>query len=181
MSDQPSAKKKSAPRDLSADEYSRTTSGKASSTAVIPAIKDEPQDEAPAAEPAAPAPAAVGSRAATLRLTHVEPWSVTRMAFIISVAMMIVGVVATTIFWLVLDMAGVWDQVSGSVTSVLSDDADAFDITDYLGFWRLVGLSIVLSALNVVIMTVLATIAAHLYNLAAQVLGGFEVTFSSDD
>src|SRR5690606_31878055 len=116
-----------------------------------------------------------------LRLTHVEPWSVTRMAFIISVAMMIVGVVATTIFWLVLDMAGVWDQISGSVTSVLSDDADAFDITDYLGFWRLVGLSIVLSALNVVIMTVLATIAAHLYNLAAQVLGGFEVTFSSED
>ena len=184
---------------LSAEDYSRTTGDSPSTTAVIPAVKDDEDDvleQARAvaasgrpssarfepAEPAAAAPVASerAGRAATLRLTHVEPWSVTRMAFAISVALMIVGVVATTIFWLVLDFAGVWDQISGSVTSVLSDDSSAFDITDYLGFGRLVGLSLVLSAINVVVMTVLATIAAHLYNLAAHVLGGFQVTFSND-
>ena len=37
-----------------------------------------------------------------------------------------------------------------------------------------------LSAINVVVMTVLATVAAHLYNLAAQLLGGIEVTFRED-
>ena len=120
------------------------------------------------------------NRDATLRLTHIDPWSVTRMAFVVSVAMMIVGVVATAIFWVVLNILGVWDQVSQSVTSVLSDTDDAFDITDYLGLGRLVGLSLLLSVVNVVVMTVLATIAAHLYNLAAHVLGGFEVTFTND-
>ena len=103
------------------------------------------------------------------------------MAFAISVALMIVAVVAVAIFWLVLEALGIWDQIDGSVTTVLSDDSTSFSITDYLGFGRLVGLALVLSALNVLITTVLATIAAHLYNLAAQLLGGFQVTFTSQD
>ena len=104
-----------------------------------------------------------------------------RIAFAVSVSLMIVGVVAMTIFWVVLNVTGVWGQVNDAVTSVLSDDSSSFDITDYLGFWRLIGLTLVLSAINVVLMTALATIGAHLYNLAAQVLGGVEVTFSEDN
>jgi hypothetical protein len=111
---------------------------------------------------------------------HVEPWSVTRLAFVVSVAMMIVAVVAVSIFWIVLNVTGVWGQINDSVTSVLSDDGGSFDIKDYLGFGRMFGLTLVLSAINVVLMTALATIGAHLYNLAAQLLGGLEVTFSDD-
>jgi hypothetical protein len=163
---------------LTAADYARTTKSSPASTAVIPAVKDAPADPAPA-------PASVdedgSGRQASLRLNHVEPWSVTRIAFAVSVAMMIVGVVAVTIFWVVLSITGVWGQVNDSITSVLSDDSSNFDITDYLGFWRLVGLTLVLSAINVVLMTALATIAAHLYNLAAQLLGGIEVTFGEDN
>ncbi len=145
---------------------------------MIPAVKDEPK----VVEQVAPTPTSNASgRQASLRLNHVEPWSVARISFAISVAMMIVGVVAMTIFWVVLNLVGVWDQVNEAVTSVLSDDSSSFNITDYLGFWRLIGLTLVLSAINVVLMTALATIGAHLYNLAAQVLGGIEVTFSEED
>jgi hypothetical protein len=119
-------------------------------------------------------------RRASLRLTHVEPWSVTRLSFAISVAMMIVSVVAVSIFWVVMEATGVWDQINGSVTSVLSDDSTSFNITDYLGFGRMVGLTLVLSAINVILTTALATIGAHLYNLAAQLLGGVEVTFAEE-
>ena len=164
---------------LTAADYARTTKSSPASTAVIPAVKDAPADPSPT-----PAPASVdddgSGRQASLRLNHVEPWSVTRIAFAVSVAMMIVGVVAMTIFWVVLNLVGVWDQVNEAVTSVLSDDSSSFNITDYLGFWRLIGLTLVLSAINVVLMTALATIGAHLYNLAAQVLGGVEVTFSEE-
>ena len=166
----------SADRPLTAADYARTTSQSPGSTSVIPAVRDEPR---PAPAPAAP-PSASG-RQASLRLDHVEPWSVARIAFAVSVAMMIVGVVAMTIFWVVLNLTGVWDQVNDAVTSVLSDDSSSFDITDYLGFGRLVGLTLVVSAINVVLMTALATIGAHLYNLAAQVLGGVEVTFSEEN
>lgn len=162
-------------RTLTAADYARTTTPSPSSTSVIPAVKDEPAEAAQVSSPTVGA-----GRRASLHLNHVEPWSVARIAFAISVALMIVGVVAMTIFWVVLNLAGVWDQVNEAVTSVLSDDSSSFDITDYLGFWRLIGLTLVLSAINVVLMTALATIGAHLYNLAAQVLGGVEVTFSEE-
>lgn len=164
----------SAGKPLTAADYARTTKSSPASTAVIPAVKDAP------AEQTTPAEDDGSGRQASLRLNHIEPWSVTRIAFAVSVAMMIVGVVAVTIFWVVLSITGVWGQVNDSITSVLSDDSSTFDITDYLGFWRLVGLTLVLSAINVVLMTALATIAAHLYNLAAQLLGGVEVTFGED-
>lgn len=160
-------------RPLTAADYATTTRGSAASTSVMPAIRDEPSASAPAA-------AAGSSRSARLRLKHIEPWSVTRLAFVVSVALMIVAVVAVTIFWIVLDLTGVWDQLNGSVTNVLSDDSGNFDVTDYLGLGRLVGLTLVLSAINVVVMTALATIGAHLYNLAAQLLGGVELTFGED-
>ena len=162
-------------RTLTAADYARTTKPSPSTTAVIPAVKDEPASQAPAE------PADARGRQASLRLMYVDPWSVSRLAFAISVAMMIVGVVAMSIFWVVLDSTGVWRQINDSITSVLSDDSSSFDITDYLGFWRLIGLTLVLSAINVILTTALATIGAHLYNLAAQLLGGVEVTFAEDN
>ena len=117
---------------------------------------------------------------ALLRLRYIEPWSVTRLAFVVSVALMIVAVVAMAVFWVVLQVTGVWGALNDSVTNILSDDAGSFDVSDYFGFGRLVGLTLVLSALNVVFMTALATIAAHLYNLSASILGGLKVTFLED-
>jgi hypothetical protein len=175
------ARKEPAP---STADYGRTTKGSPASTAVIPAVKDQQQSAKPRTTNAqaqrTPPPAAQPGRRASLQLVHIEPWSVTRLAFVVSVAMMIVAVVAVSIFWLVLSVTGVWGQINDSVTSVLSDDGGTFDIKDYLGFGRLFGLTLVLSAINVVLMTALATIGAHLYNLAAQLLGGLEVTFSDD-
>ncbi len=169
---------------IEAADNGRPTKSSAATTAVAPQVKkDKPRAARPApkARPqSAPSPTPQPGRRASLRLVHVEPWSVTRLAFVVSVAMMIVATVAVSIFWLVLSVTGVWGQINDSVTSVLSDDGGTFDIKDYLGFGRLFGLTLVLSAINVVLMTALATIGAHLYNLAAQLLGGLEVTFSDD-
>ncbi len=165
-------------RTPTAGDYAKTTQGSAESTAVIPAVADKPKD-APT-QKAAPAPtseAAAAARRARLQLVRVEPWSVTRLAFVVSVAMMIVAVVAVSIFWVVLDLAGVWDQLNGSIATVLSDGEAGFDLTDYLGLGRLVGLTLVLSAINVIVFTMMATIAAHLYNLSAQLMGGIGLTF----
>lgn len=131
---------------------------------------------AAAAEPATTESAPAG-RSARLKLSHIEPWSVTKMAFVVSVALMLVSVVAVTVFWLVMQITGVWGSLNDSVSNVLADDASGFDVTDYLGFGRVVGLTLLVSSLNVIFMTALATIAAHLYNLAAGILGGVEVTF----
>ena len=162
-------------RPVTAGEYARTTNSSASTTAVIPAVKDDQRQDSPAAATAEP------GRQASLKLVRVDPWSVTKVTFALTVALMIVAVVAVTILWIVLSFAGVWDQINSSVTSVLSDNSNTFDITRYLGFGRIVGLALVISAINVVITTAVATIGAYLYNLAAQLLGGVDITLAEED
>lgn len=165
-------------RPITAAEYVRTTKPSAATTAVIPAVKDVgPTTPRPSSAPAEPAG---GGRQASLRLKHIEPWSVTRLTFTVSVALMIVAVVAAAIFWVVLNVVGVWGQINDAFTSVLSDDNSSFNVKDYFGFGRVVGLTLVLSSINVVLMTMFATIGAHIYNLAAQLMGGVEVTFSEE-
>ena len=164
-------------RPITAGEYARTTNPSPSTTAVIPAVRDEPRQSTGAAAAAT----AASGRQASLKLVRVDPWSVTKVAFALSVALMIVAVVAMTILWIVLSFAGVWDQINSSVTTVLSDDSNSFDITDYLGLGRIVGLTLVIAAINVVITTAVATIGAYLYNLAAQLLGGVDITLAEDD
>jgi len=167
--DEVSAKKASAAgRDAGGDAPTTTTT--TPTTSAAPAASTE----------STPATTAGRGREARLRLARVDPWSVTKTVFTLSVALMIVAVVAMTVLWSVLSVAGVWDQVNSTVTAVLSDDSGSFDIKDYLGFGRLVGLTLVVSAINVLISTAVAAIAAHLYNLAAQLLGGITVTLADD-
>ena len=115
-----------------------------------------------------------------MRLVRVEPYSVTRLAFVVSVLLMIVTTVAAAIFWMVLSITGVWSEINQNVAALLSDDSASFDIRDYLGFSRMVGGTLIVSGINVILMTALATVGAHLFNLAAALLGGIEATFTDD-
>lgn len=125
-----------------------------------------------------PKPAQETERKARLRLVRLDPWSVMKTAFALSIALAIVMVVAVTIVWAVLGVAGVWDAINSSVATLLSENADAFDVNDYVGFGRIIGLTIVISAIDVILITAIATIGAFLYNLAASLLGGLEVTLA---
>jgi hypothetical protein len=125
-------------------------------------------------------PNGIPANATSLRLARIDPWSVTRVAFATSIALMIVAVVAAAVLWIMLAMSGFWTSINTSMGSVLADGSESFDITDYLGFGRVIGGAIVLAAINVVFMTALAAIGAHLYNLVAAMLGGVEVTLAED-
>lgn len=162
-------------RPTTAGEYARAN-GTPANTSVIPVITEDTPD--PRTVAAAPAPS---GRQASLKVVRVDPWSVSKVVFSLTVALMIVAVVAVTILWIVLSFAGVWDQINASVSTVLSDNSSSFDITDYLGFGRMVGLTLVISAINVVISTAVATIGAYLYNLSAQLLGGIDLTLAEDE
>jgi hypothetical protein len=127
-----------------------------------------------------PPPARPGGRKARLRIVRLDPWSVMKMAFALSMALAIVTVVAVAVVWLVLSAAGVWDAINDSISAILDGDTNGFDVTDYVALDRIVGIALVISALNVVLITTLATLAAFLYNLAASLLGGLEVTLAED-
>ena len=55
------------------------------------------------------------ARRARLRLTRIDPWSVMKTAFLLSIALGIVTVVAVLMVWSVLGAAGVWDSINTTV------------------------------------------------------------------
>jgi transmembrane protein DUF3566 len=124
----------------------------------------------------------VKARRARLVLGRVDPWSVMKLSFLLAIAMAVVAVVAVFVLWSVLDAMGVFDSVGSTVESVTrsSDNAQGIDILDYIGLGRVLSITFVLSAVNVVLMTALCTLAAFLYNMAASLVGGLHVTFTED-
>jgi len=121
-----------------------------------------------------------GPRRARLRLTRIDPWSVMKTAFLLSVALGIVTVVSVFIVWTVLGGAGVWDSINATVQDVLGSEAGGFDVTDYVSTSRVLGFTMLVAVVDVVLLTAIATLSAFLYNMAAALLGGVEVTLAED-
>ena len=123
-----------------------------------------------------------GTRRARLRLVHLDPWSVMKTASLLSIAFGIVTVVAVAVVWSVLGAAGVWESINKTVTDVLGgESAQSFDVENYVGTSRVLGFTMLVAVLNVVLITALSTLGAFLYNLAAALLGGVEVTLAEDE
>lgn len=135
-----------------------------------------------AAEKAAKGSGGRRPRRARLRLTRVDPWSVMKTSFLLAVAFGVVTVVAVTIVWSVLGMAGVWDSVNQTVQNVIGgEETSDFDVEDYLGMSRVLGFTMLVAVIDVILLTAMATLGAFLYNMAAALLGGVEVTLAEDE
>ena len=120
-------------------------------------------------------------RRARLRLTHIDPWSVMKTSFLLSIALGVVTVVSVLMVWSVLGAADVWGSINQTVQDVVGgQEASTFDIEDYIGTRRVVGFTIIVAAIDVVLLTAIATLAAFLYNMSASLLGGIEVTLAED-
>ena len=139
------------------------------------------RDAAPASTTSRPA-GRPRARKARLVIARVDPWSVMKMSFLLAIALAIVAIVAVFVVWSVLDTMGVFDSVGGTVESITrsSDNSQGVDILDYVGLSKVLSLTVVLAAVNVVLMTALCTLAAFLYNMAASLVGGLHVTFTED-
>lgn len=129
-------------------------------------------DTAPSSTARAPATA----RRARLRLSHVDPKAVLRISFIFSLCVFVVVIVAFAVLWMVLSQLGVFDSVINAAQT-LTDKADG-GIRDWLTFQRVMEIALVVGAVNVVLMTLLSTLGALLYNLCADLVGGVEVTLT---
>ncbi len=121
------------------------------------------------------------TRRAQLRLVQVDAWSVMKTSFLLSIALGIVLVVAVAIIWTVLGAAGVWDSINSIVQQAIgTDEGNTFDIEDYAGISRVLGFAMIVAVVDVILITAIATLGAFLYNLAAALLGGIEVTLAED-
>ena len=120
------------------------------------------------------------TRKARLRISRVDPWSVMKTTFLFSIAFGIMLVVIVAVLWGVVAGSGALQSINSTMTQLIGDSGTKFNVEDYINAGRVIGLSAVLAALNVVLITAVSTLFAFLYNLAAAVIGGLEVTLAED-
>jgi len=138
-----------------------------------------PGRAAPQRPGAARRPGRTTPRRVRLTLSRVDPWSVMKIAFLLSVAIGIAMVVMIAMLWIVLKGMGVWDNIN-DLLRTLETNGKSFDIMDYVGFGRVVSLSVVIAVVDVLLMTAFATLVAFLYNICASLVGGVQMTLSDD-
>jgi hypothetical protein len=138
-----------------------------------------PDPHRPAVAPATGSVPVSGPRKVRLTVARVDPWSVLKLSFLLSVALGIVLVTASVVLWSVLDAMGVFSALNNELRSIGSANTK-FDINQWVGLGRVVSLTTVIAVVNVLIIMAMSTIGAVLYNLASSLVGGLQVTLSDD-
>jgi hypothetical protein len=122
------------------------------------------------------------TRKARLRMSRIDPWSVMKTAFLLAIAFGIVTWVAVFIIWSAIGAAGVFDNINSTVREVLgTPTGEPFRVENYINTGKVMGFTTLLACADVLIITALATLGSFLYNIAAALLGGLEVTLASED
>ena len=195
----PEGRKSQNATDWELDSITRTPKSASSAPRPQPVLSSASEplgDEAPAASrpsrAAAPeASSSVASRSgssrrtrkARLRINRIDPWSVMKTSFLFSIAFGVMLVAGVGVLWSVVSGTDALNYVNDLINSVISDPqggGDRFNIHEFLSWRRVMGLTAILAAIDVVIFTAVATLFAFLYNLASVVMGGLEITLAED-
>lgn len=120
------------------------------------------------------------ARKARLLVSKVDPWSVLKMAFLLSVALGIITVVAAIVIWTVLDFTGIFDRVNELLQEIAGSESGAFDLRQFASLGQVVSFATIIAVVNVVLLTALAMLSAVLYNISSTLVGGIGVTLTDD-
>jgi ABC-type sulfate transport system permease component len=103
-------------------------------------------------------------------------WSTLKLAFLISVCLGIVLVVAAILIWLLLDALHVFSSLDTTLRDIIGP---TFSIESSASLVTVAGFAFVVALLNVVIGTALGAIGSVLYNLSVRLTGGLLVGFTN--
>ncbi|WP_448630767.1 DUF3566 domain-containing protein [Cellulomonas soli] len=114
-----------------------------------------------------------------LSISRVDPWSVMKLSFLLSVAIGIMIVVAAAVVWFTLDGLQVFAKADDLVTQIVGTESD-IDILKYVEFSKILSGATLVAVIDVFLLTALSTIGAFLYNIVAALVGGVHVTMTDE-
>ena len=117
------------------------------------------------------------ARQAHLTVARVEPWSVMKFSFVVSLVAFVILFVAVSVLYGTLSALGVFTSLQHVVQSVTSSqDSNGVNAAKWFTASRVLSYTAMLGALNIVLITAMSTIGAVVYNLTSRLIGGVEVT-----
>ncbi|MFJ2028119.1 DUF3566 domain-containing protein [Streptosporangium sp. NPDC087985] len=120
-------------------------------------------------------------RKAHLVLRRIEPWSAMKFSFVVSLVCFVVLFVAVAVLYMVLSGMGVFDSIVQTVNQLTTADGkttSSVNISSWFEPVPILGYTALIGAVNVVLITALSTLGSVIYNIASELVGGVEVTFS---
>ncbi|WP_277213897.1 DUF3566 domain-containing protein [Isoptericola croceus] len=127
---------------------------------------------------AAPAEGVGSPRRVRLAVSRIDPWSIMKLAFLLSVAIGIMIVVATAVVWYSLNSLGTFSTIQLFLVETMGPQT--VNITQFVELERMLSLSTLIALVNMVLFTAIATIIAILYNITAALVGGVHLTLTDD-
>jgi hypothetical protein len=117
------------------------------------------------------------ARQAHLTIARVEPWSVMKFSFVVSLVAFVILFIAVSVIYGTLSALGVFTSLQHVVQSVTSSqDSNGVNASKWFTASRVLSYTALLGALNIVLITAMSTIGAVVYNLTSRLIGGVEVT-----
>ena len=117
------------------------------------------------------------ARQAHLTVARIEPWSVMKFSFVVSLVAFVILFVAVSVIYGTLSALGVFTSLQHVVQSVTSSqDSNGVNAATWFTASRILSYTAMLGALNIVLITAMCTIGAVAYNLTSRLVGGVEVT-----
>lgn len=117
---------------------------------------------------------------ARLYVTRLDAWSVAKVAFMLSLALAVMILMAVAASWWALNITGVFEALARNLNDIIGSGTTTFDLRALLSFERVMGVTLVLAALEVFLVSLLSALLAMFYNVTVGVTGGVEVVLSDD-
>ncbi len=123
-----------------------------------------------------------GARRANLVIARLEPWSVMKFSFLMSLVAWVVLFVAVALLYYALSGLGVFSAIQHTLSSVTSSQSSAgVNLASWTSASRILGYTMLIGAVDIILITALSTIGAVIYNLVTHLGGGIEVTLKETD
>lgn len=120
-----------------------------------------------------------GPRKARVLVSRIDPWSSLKIGFLLSIAAGIMLVVAIHVLWSVLNGMGVFQLIQEWVSKLFTADQE-LNILQFFEYSKIMSATLLISVVNVVLLTGLSVVATFLYNIISKVVGGVYMTLTDD-
>lgn len=107
-----------------------------------------------------------------LTLKRVDPWTVLKFGFVVNLVLLLVGLLAFWVIWVIIGRLGLIEQFCGSVGTIVLDLQDCG-----LNGGNIFRTLLFLGVLGVIVQTGIFVLFAFLYNLIADLTGGLGFTY----